>query len=73
MLHGAGLVLHRHEDLTVSVLRTWELVHRRVRKLRPLARFASAPIREFSTAVDIIGEAFRSRLLAYQVCVAVRG
>ncbi|MFB3916248.1 MAG: methyltransferase domain-containing protein [Terriglobales bacterium] len=73
MLNDAGLIVYRYEDLTSSVLQTWQLVRSRVRKLRPFVTFASTPVKAFSAAVDVIGEAFRRRLLTYEVCVAIRG
>ncbi len=58
-------------DLTHSVVKTWEVVCPRVRKLRLLAHLTSSSVREFSEKIGLIHEAFRKRLLTYQLWVAV--
>jgi tocopherol O-methyltransferase len=72
MLTDAGLLVIKSEDLTDAVLPTWEVARSRVSKLQFLIRFASQPLREFTTAIDLIRAAFRSRSLVYRVFVAVR-
>jgi hypothetical protein len=73
MLAGAGLEVAASQDLTDSVVKTWDIVCARVRNLRLFSRVAPPPVRDFCKNIDLIHEAFRERMLTYQIWVAVRG
>ena len=71
MLARAGLTVLLSRDLTYSVVKTWEIICPRIRKLRLLAHLTSSSVREFSEKIGLIHEAFRKRLLTYQLWVVV--
>ncbi len=73
MLAGAGLEVVASQDLTDSVVRTWDIVCRRVRILRLFSRVAPPPVRDFCKDVELMPEAFRERVVTYKLWVAVRG
>jgi tocopherol O-methyltransferase len=70
MMRDAGLRIQMHQDITDSVMKTWEIVSARVQPLKIFARLTSAPTREFSQNLDLIYNAFSNRLLTYQLWVA---
>jgi len=68
-LAQAGLTVLVSRDLTNLVMKTWEVVCSRVQKLRLLAHLTPSSVREFSEKIGLIHEAFRKRLLTYQLWV----
>src|SRR5205814_8802102 len=68
-LAQAGLTVLVTRDLTNLVMKTWEVVCSRVQKLRLLAHLTPSSVREFSEKIGLIHEAFRKRLLTYQLWV----
>lgn len=72
MMTNAGLRILKSEDLTECVMKTWQIVSCRVHRLKWLIPFASMPVREFSRNIELIHQAFRSRMLTYRLWVAAR-
>jgi len=70
--NSAGMRVCRSEDLTASVVRTWEISQQRARSARLAVALLPRAAREFVDGIDIILDAYRSGDLTYTVLVAER-
>lgn len=69
-LQSAGMTVTRHEDLTAQVVRTWEICRDRARAACNIVPLLPRAAREFVDGIDIILDAYGSRVLTYTVLVA---
>ena len=69
-IESAGMRVICREDLSASVMRTWEICHNRVAVARPVLRLMPRAVQEFAAGMDLILEAYRSGDLTYTVISA---
>jgi tocopherol O-methyltransferase len=67
---SAGLSVTSCEDLTLSVMRTWEICQERARAAKVAVRLLPQAAREFVAGIDAILDAYRSGDLTYSVLSA---
>ncbi|MGH9503449.1 MAG: class I SAM-dependent methyltransferase [Terriglobales bacterium] len=66
----AGMRVRSREDLTASIVRTWEICRDRALAARVAVKLLPRAAREFVEGIDIILDAYRSGDLTYTVLVA---
>jgi tocopherol O-methyltransferase len=71
-IESAGLQIKLGEDLTASVLRTWQLCQHSARTAAPIVRLLPHAAREFVAGIEIILDAYQSGDLTYTVIAASR-
>ncbi|HMK21637.1 MAG TPA: class I SAM-dependent methyltransferase [Terriglobales bacterium] len=69
-IEAVGLEVAHQEDLSVKVIRTWEICRQRARAAGALVRLLPQATQEFVAGIDVILEAYRSGDLTYTVLVA---
>jgi tocopherol O-methyltransferase len=69
-LQAAGLRSVVNEDLTQSVLRTWEVCRARVARLHIVRRLIPEEIRRFLGAIPLMISAYRDRRMSYTLIIA---
>jgi tocopherol O-methyltransferase len=70
---SAGFEVNCIEDLTSSVVRTWEICRERARVARAAVMLLPRAAREFVQGIDVILDAYRSGDLRYTILVAGAG
>lgn len=70
---AAGLRVRISEDLSNSVMRTWEICAQRAKAAGVALKLLPATARDFVEGIDIILEAYRSKELGYTVIAAEKG
>ena len=71
-IQSAGLQILETNDLTQTVLPTWDFCHRRAKQVRAFVKYLPKTLAEFVEAIDIIREAYVSGDLTYTVITAVK-
>jgi tocopherol O-methyltransferase len=69
-IEDTGLRIRAREEISVKVMKTWEICFERSQKLRALVRVFPREVREFVHGISTILEAYRSGDLTYSVIVA---
>jgi tocopherol O-methyltransferase len=69
-IEHVGLRIRVHEEITGSVMPTWEICLQRARKFRAVISIFPHEVREFVHGIGTILEAYRSGDLTYSVMVA---
>jgi tocopherol O-methyltransferase len=72
LINAAGLSLFHRDELSQSVVRTWEICRQRARAGRVMLRFLPRSVYRFVDGIDRILEAYGSGDLAYTVLAAQR-
>jgi len=69
-IESAGMRVTCREDLSASVMHTWEICRNRVSVARPVLKLMPRAVQEFAAGMDLILEAYRSGDLTYTVISA---
>ena len=69
-IEASGMRVSRCEDLSVKVVRTWEICQRTAKAAKPVVSLLSDSAKEFVGGIDVILDAYRSGDLTYSVMVA---
>jgi tocopherol O-methyltransferase len=71
-IEQAGMTIIEEQDVTATVVRTWEICRERARLARATVALLSRKAREFVEGIDVILDAYRSSKLRYTVLVAAK-